>query len=558
MKIIASIDLDQLSDDELEYRQQLESLCAKAHCPEYQEDDQLVFRITKDRYNAAETAGLRLQTLQRVLNATDISNFFVVIETTNDQISKEIEYITEKISTDSVPIKFKMIPGSFQRTTITKKNQYRNYQYGSTAPTHVSLSELDERQNFLLTKSKVFCIYPWTHIHAHPTGTAWPCCYAEMEPGPLGSCKEKTLRELWNSEKMKEIRKDMLSEKPNSYCSKCYEQEQAGFFSGRQSANKHKGHYINRVSETKPDGTYDDFNMIYWDIRFNNLCNLRCRSCGHIFSSQWYQDQVKLAGPEWAKTNKVLTFSGRTEIDMWEQLLPHFNHVEEIYFAGGEPLLMDEHYKILEELVRRELFHVRLVYNTNFTETRLKDRSVFDYWKMFDMVSVGASLDGMGAHAEYIRKGTVWDQVVRNRESMLEICPQVDFYASCTVSILNAWHVSDFHRDWVDRGLLKAQDFNVNILQHPPYLRVDVAPIKYKQRIRIKWEEHIDWLRPLDKLQRATRGFESAINFLMSNDNTDLLELFWHKARQLDDIRKENLLDAIPELKCLLDANTNP
>jgi organic radical activating enzyme len=107
------------------------------------------------------------------------------------------------------------------------------------------------------------------------------------------------------------------------------------------------------------------------------LCNLKCRSCGHIFSSQWYQDQAKLAGPEWKDRNTVLNYAGRTETDMWTQLEPHLDYVEQIYFAGGEPLLMEEHYNILEELVKRKRFDVRLIYNTNFTHTDLKGRSVY-------------------------------------------------------------------------------------------------------------------------------------------------------------------------------------
>jgi sulfatase maturation enzyme AslB (radical SAM superfamily) len=236
---------------------------------------------------------------------------------------------------------------------------------------------------------------------------------------------------------------------------------------------------------------------------------------------------------------------------MWEQLLPHLDHVEQIYFAGGEPLMMDEHYRILEELERKERFDVRLIYNTNFTQTRLKDRSVFDYWRKFDSVAVGASLDAMGPRAEYIRKGTDWAQVEDNRRRMMAICPKVDFYISPTLSIMNAWHLPDFHKDWVDQGLIRPQDLNVNILQDPMHYRIDIAPIKYKQRLRIKFEEHLAWLRPLDRLNRATVGFESAINFMMAKDNTQLLPTFWNKTQQLDSIRNEDILQVIPELEAL-------
>lgn len=415
------------------------------------------------------------------------------------------------------------------------------YKYNSTDL--VRPTELTDREKFLLQDSKTFCIYPWIHLHAYPTGEAYPCCHAEMAY-PVGNARLKTLEEIYRDAPMRELRNDMLNERPNPACGRCYEQEESGFFSGRRSANKHHGHHIKRIAD-------DEFRMSYWDIRFSNLCNLSCRSCGHIFSSSWYQDQAKLAGDDWKQKNKVLNYAGRTETDLWEQLVPHLDHVEQIYFAGGEPLMMTEHYNILDELERRGRFDVRLIYNTNFTQVKLKDRTVFDYWKRFKSVAVGASLDAMGPRAEYIRKGTDWAQVERNRVQMLETCPNVDFYISPTLSIMNAMHLPDFHRDWISKGFIRPQDLNINILQDPAYYRIDMAPVAYKQQIKDKFEEYLVWLRPEDTLQRATVGFESAINFMMATDNTALIPKFWSKTRELDAIRKENILDVIPELAAL-------
>jgi organic radical activating enzyme len=343
---------------------------------------------------------------------------------------------------------------------------------------------------------------------------------------------------------MNMLRADMLSETPNSACKRCYEQEESGFFSGRKSANKHHGHHIKKL-ESNP------FELTYWDIRFSNLCNLRCRSCGHIFSSQWYQDQVKLAGDHWREQNSVLNYAGRTETDMWEQLEPHLDYVEQIYFAGGEPLLMEEHYNILEELVNRGRTDVRLIYNTNFTHTDLKGRSVFEYWKQFDSVAVGASLDAMDARAEYIRKGTDWRQVHANRVEMQRVCPEVDFYISPTLSIMNAKHLPLFHRTWVEMGLIRPQDLNVNILQDPPHYRIDIATTEYKEELSTRYLNHIQWLRDKDPLNRATQGFESAVQFMNATDNSHLIPTFWEKTNQLDAIRNESLLAVIPELGIL-------
>ena len=416
------------------------------------------------------------------------------------------------------------------------------YKYNSTDL--VRPTELTEREQFLLTESKTFCIYPWIHLHAYPTGEAYPCCHAEMGVGQVGNCRNNTLEEIWTDTPMQRLRHDMLAETPNTACGRCYEQEANGFFSGRKSANKHHGHHVKKLNE-------NPFEMTYWDIRFSNLCNLKCRSCGHIFSSQWYQDQAKLAGGDWKDRNSVLNYAGRTELDMWEQLEPHLDYVEQIYFAGGEPLLMEEHYRILEELVNRKLFHVRLIYNTNFTHTELRGKSVFEYWKQFDSVAVGASLDDSGARGEYIRKGTDWTVVEQNRRDMLEICPEVDFYISPTLSIMNAWHLPDFHQDWVKKGLIKAQDLNVNILQDPLHYRIDIATTEYKSQLATKFADHIAWLQGQDPLQRATQGFESAIKFMMATDNTHLIDTFWRKTNELDAIRKEDILKVIPELAAL-------
>lgn len=417
-----------------------------------------------------------------------------------------------------------------------------SYNYNSTDL--VRPTQLTEREQFLLQDSKTFCIYPWIHLHAYPTGEVYPCCHAEMKPGVVGNCKNNTLEQIWTDAPMTQLRKDMLSETSNAACTRCYEQEESGFFSGRKSANKHHGHHIKKLDA-------NPFEMTYWDVRFSNLCNLSCRSCGHIFSSSWYQDQARLAGGDWKQKNKVLNYAGRTETDMWEQLLPHLDHVEQIYFAGGEPLLMIEHYNILEELIRRGRTDVRLIYNTNFTHTDLKGRSVFEYWKQFKSVAVGASLDDSGQRGEYIRKGTEWSVVEQNRRDMLAICPGVDFYISPTLSIMNARHLPEFHRDWVEKGLIRAQDLNVNILQDPAYYRIDIAPQEYKAELTQRYRAHIEWLADKDALSRATQGFESAITFMNATDNTHLIDTFWRRTHELDSIRKESCLDIIPELKAL-------
>jgi hypothetical protein len=117
---------------------------------------------------------------------------------------------------------------------------------------------------------------------------------------------------------------------------------------------------------------------------------------------------------------------------------------------------------------------------------------------------------------------------------------------------MNALHLPDFHREWVELGLIKPQDLNVNILQDPAFYRIDIAPTEYKQTIAHRYQAHLDWLRTVgDPLGRATQGFESALTFLMATDNSYLIKEFWHRTRELDAIRTESILNIIPELKAL-------
>ena len=426
-----------------------------------------------------------------------------------------------------------------------QENPYDNYDYGAKEPVELKIADMTARQKDLLIDSKTFCMLPWLHIHAFPDGRAYPCCFA-LDRYPVGDLNKNSMEEVFNGTDMSEIRKNMLSNKTSRQCVKCYDQEKSGFFSMRMSSNKHFGHNIGMVDSTSEEGQADCV-IKYWDIRFSNLCNLACRSCGTWFSSNWYEDNKKLTGapPNHAKIMRV----GRSSDDIWQQMLKHFDHVEQFYFAGGEPLIMEEHYRILKELDKRKMYHVRLQYNTNFSKLKFKDMDVLELWKKFDSVSVGASLDAEGKRGEFMRKGTVWKDVLDNRKRMLDVCPEVDFYISATVGLINALHVPDFHRNWVEQGLIKAEDFNFNLLQFPFWQRSDLLPQQYKDKVKARYEAHIQWLKPQDILTRATKGFESGLDYMLRRDNSDKFEEFKTGMKRLDKIRNEDILEVFPELQ---------
>ena len=438
---------------------------------------------------------------------------------------------------------------------MTVKGFYnKGYVYNERAPYFIERDKLNEQQWNLLTESNTFCMMPWVHMHAFPDGRAYPCCLADYWH-PVGDLRKSTMEQVWNEQPLRDMRKNMLADQKSVQCTKCYEQEANGFFSMRYDANRNYGHHINEISLTEPDGTHPKFQIRYWDVRFSNLCNFSCRSCGPIFSSNWYNDHVKLynrkpdvLGRDMARVE----YTAGDEDAMLEQMLPHIPYLEQVYFAGGEPLIMKEHYFMLEKLIEHNKTDIRIQYNTNFSELRFKDKHVFDYWKHFKNVSVGASLDASGSRAELMRKGTNWAQVEKNRNRMMQEVPHVDFYISATISAMNVLHVLAFHKEWVQMGLIDAKDFNVNICQSPDWYRIDILPEDFKQQYVIPaYEEHIAWLESKDKLQRATNGFKSVLNFIRANNRSDQLPRFREEIQKLDNIRKEDFWKVFPELNAI-------
>lgn len=427
----------------------------------------------------------------------------------------------------------------------------RGYDYNSRKPLFIDTESLNEQQLQRLTESKSFCMLPWVHQHAYPDGRVYPCCLADYWH-PIGNLKKNTMKEVWNQEGYKEIRKLMLKDEPVKQCTKCYEQEKNGFFSMRYDANRSYGHNISDVDKTLPDGTHPEFKLRYWDVRFSNLCNFRCRTCGPVFSSNWYNDHVKLYDrvPD---VNNIpmarIEYAAGDEDSMIRQMEEHIPYLEQVYFAGGEPLIMKEHYYLLEKLIEAGRTDVCIQYNTNFSELAFKDKHVFEYWKHFRTVGVGASLDAMGPRAELMRKGTVWSQTLANREKMLAEVPHVDFYIAATISSMNVLHILDFHKEWVKLGLIKPKDLNVNICQSPEWYRIDIFPKHFKENvIKPAYEKHIEWLMPQDSLKRATNGFKSAINFMMAEDKSQVLPRFIQEVEKLDILRSENFWQTFPEL----------
>jgi radical SAM protein with 4Fe4S-binding SPASM domain len=409
----------------------------------------------------------------------------------------------------------------------------------------------------LAKTSKTFCIFPWIQQYVGPPGDVKPCCvYSNSDE--IGNLKENTLKEIWNNEKTKQMRLNFLNGIEEPSCDICNRRDELGH-AHRNEYNKmffEQDEEIQQVvANTNADGSVDEHKLYYIDVRYNNLCNLSCRSCAPHYSTSWVLDHRKLYNLT-ARLDKDdgFQFPGKTDSQAIEEILPHLATAKMVYFAGGEPLMQKEHYMVLDKLIELGNTDLEIRYNTNFSVLQLKGYdSVLDYWKKFSNVHVYASLDGSHEKAEYWRNGTVWETVVDNRKKMIEECPHVNFMIAYTLSWPNSLNLIEFHKEWVELGLLKIDHVLVNPLDTPFYYCLKNLPDWKKRQIEEKLQEAIDWLKTVNPTFSVISMYETAIKFMWDNtgqyyDGVDQsLREFDKITTRLDDIRGQSFFDVYPE-----------
>jgi hypothetical protein len=371
----------------------------------YQNNQRILIVIDQDIYGEYP-AGLIMQSVQTIINDIDISNFFVELVTTNANIELEYSWVLKNISIDSVPFNINLCNGTYsQLPEIENGVKFLKFTKNQSLMfTADNFDNLDKTQLNLITAQPFFCMAPWTHIMIDPDSQVTPCCTSKLL---LGDASKSSLKEIWNSDNYRKMRLDMLAGRPIESCQPCYKHEELGKESMRQGINRGMGHRVPKIELTDDTGRVEPFELNYFNSRFDNLCNLACRSCGPKFSSSWHDAAVKFNIID--ESQPAMLYGGRTPTDIFEQIMEQIDNLDKIYFGGGEPLINEQAWKILDELDRRKRYDVELTYNTNFTQTRYRGRSIFSIWNKFSNVSVGASLDGEYARGEYLRSGTKWE-----------------------------------------------------------------------------------------------------------------------------------------------------
>ena len=282
------------------------------------------------------------------------------------------------------------------------------------------------------SKSKFFCMAPWIHTYISPQSERRMCC-ASREPaqnfkqyidteGSDGQYKPITIQEHWNSEHMKDVRVRMMKGEQLPECANCDMNPSAAYRD--YFWNLFGNYYYHVLGNTEEDGTHDGA-PISWDYRISNLCNFKCRMCGDMLSSAWESEMKKhnlvdMDNPKnfWMKPDVRKEIHNFQKDVVYAELqnAVELRQVKEIYWVGGEPLMMEEHWETMKRLIELgEMREVYVRYNTNLSNLEYKGTHLYrDILPKAQNWEICASIDAVGVVGEYIRTGLDWDQWIQN------------------------------------------------------------------------------------------------------------------------------------------------
>lgn len=399
-----------------------------------------------------------------------------------------------------------------------------------------------------MINEKVFCAYPWSGIHIRPDGGFYSCCVAEPNKFIPGS-NTKTLDQLYNSEELKQLRLDLLAGTPRpDVCKNCYKKDAAGFSSPRTRSIKDFSRKIeDYVKTTDNTGRTNINNIYYWDIRHSNLCNLKCRTCNEGYSSSWA-----------AENNSISNIKLKSIENNVDLLNESYNTVRNIYFAGGETLLMPEHFETLTKLIATgRAKEITISYSSNLTKLDYNNNNLIDLWKEFGRVFISISLDEIEEKYNYVRHGVDWEVVKSNIIQLKQSTKEynnINYRFTPTISIFNALSLTDIHRYLWDNDLMEnINDIFIELVMYPEYFAfVNLLPKDLKLTVIDKINNHVQWLKEhnaqQDTIDRFLSVSDYTSNHLEIQNNNRTLVIFVDEISKIDRKRNESFVDTFPEL----------
>jgi sulfatase maturation enzyme AslB (radical SAM superfamily) len=396
-------------------------------------------------------------------------------------------------------------------------------------------------------KSSTICALPWVSMNSMPDGIVRVCCSVnDWDPKKaMGNIYNNTLEELVNSESASQIRKQMLAGEKPSMCSRCYGYEAVTgsslrTFMTRELSNPDLDKVI---QSTDANGKIDmnEYKLQYWDFRFSNTCNFGCRMCSPQNSSFIQIEQDKTAAN---------IFTVKKNFDTWQKLADdRIDECKIIYFAGGEPLLMQEHWMILDRLVELKMFDVKLKYNINASKLSHGGKNIFDYWKQFDYVRVYSSIDDIGARAEYQRYGTDWPVMVENLHKINEYFGELTIAPAVTV--FNALYLEELV-EYMDANFTGV-GIDVNYCFGPGQFNPYILPLELRniivEKIKRVMNTKYKNIKFVNRFDAVAKNIFDIKSLSGSKDGVlALRKLFIQKTEALDATRGQSFDETYPEL----------
>ena len=290
-------------------------------------------------------------------------------------------------------------------------------------------------------KPNILCLAPWTHTYLSPQTERRLCC-ASREPATSfeqyidsgagsGTYTPVTLLEHWNSERMRRVRVQMLNNEAPPECEVCNE-KLLNTDVYRSYFNQMFGHKREELlAATREDGSTPIL-PVSWDYRFSNLCNFKCRTCGDMLSSAWESEQRTNNQVDWTNPKnawmlpevkeQITAFQdSQIEAEFAQAVAEH--RVEEVYWVGGEPLMYEQHWRYMKQIVDQgDGQRVYARYNTNLSRVNYRGCNLYsDILAHVRDWQICASLDGTGATGEYIRTGLNYALWLENFRAGVEV-----------------------------------------------------------------------------------------------------------------------------------------
>lgn len=393
--------------------------------------------------------------------------------------------------------------------------------------------------------NSTYCSLPWTHLASHPDGGVTLCCISDhtnaasrsrnFEPLYYYNLNKDKIYDIMNSDFYKKTRLEMLNGIKPKACLRCYQEEDNNVRSKRIEENEKLGFTEDMARAiTSIDGTIP-VNFKFVELRLGNLCNLKCRTCNPVSSTSWIVPYQKLQQELTFVTNydRKIDCSWTESDEFWNDLFEHSADIQLIYVNGGEPTLVEKHWKYLEELINRGYNkQITLWYNINMTN--LPDKLI-DLWKEFKKVQVTCSIDDLYERNDYIRAGSKWSEVITNLDK-IQSHTWIESSVCQTISWINVYNINEFIKFMTDRNL----HVHMNYVYDPKFLSVSVLPYELKTII----------------MDRCTDLNEWQLNSLSSQFNADFdINLFkkgWQFNNLVDSYNKKTFMELYPDWYKLL------